>query len=619
MRKIYILLIFCLLILSIFTSCDEPNQPQAITITLDSGVLEEKATTISTVENKKVTLPSGETIWKTDKYSFSGWATTKDGEASYKAETSFSSSSDVTLFAVWKEHDLLYTLNEDANSYSVKAANTSISGSITILSIYNEKNVTAIADYAFADCKDVTSVIIPDTVTSIGLGAFFRSGITSIEIPDSVTTTGGAVFSKCSSLESVKLSANMTELKAGNINTETYSSVGSGFFLECSKLKTVENLDKITTIGERAFYKCSSFESLKLTTATTSIGKNAFYGCTSLEEATIPGLTSIEYGLFDKCKSLKTIDIPNSVTSIGMAAFSSSGLTSIDIPSGVTSIGDNAFDGCKNLKTISIPDSVVAIGSFVFNSCSSLSKITIPSGITTVALVAFGYCEGLTEITIPGTILSIDPDAFYGCSNLKSIYIDMDENNALDTKNNKWGAEGATVIWKNYYSISSDGVLERVTGAEDKFTGAVVIPSKIGGITVTAIANNGLIGCDFTSVTLPETVKSIGINGFKDCKKLTSIIVPNSVTSMGCGVFAGCEKLEAVTLSENTTVIGDNSFGGCTALESIVIPSSVETISENAFSQCTSLKTITINKAENSITGSPWGADTKITNIKWGD
>ena len=573
MRKIYILLIFCLLILSLFTSCDEPKQPQAITITLDSGVLEEKATTISTVENKEVTLPSGETIWKTDKYSFSGWATTKDGEASYKAETSFSLSSDVTLFSVWKEHDLLYTLNEDANSYSVKAANTSISGSITIPGKYNGKNVTSISDYAFADCKDVISVTIPDTVTSIGLGAFFRSGITSIEIPDSVTTTGGAVFSKCSSLESVKLSANMTELKAGNINTETYSSVGSGFFLECSKLKTVENLDKITTIGEGAFYKCSSFESLKLTTATTSIGKKAFYGCTSLEETTIPGLTSIEYGLFDKCKSLKTIDIPNSVTSIGVAAFSSSGLTSIDIPSGVTSIGENAFEGCKNLKTISIPDSVVAIGSFAFNSCSSLSKITIPGGIKTVALMAFGYCEGLTEITIPGTIASIDPDAFYGCSNLKSIYIDVDENTALDKENNKWGAEGATVIWKNYSSISSDGVLERVTVAEDKFTGTVVIPSRIGGITVTAIANNGLIGCDFTSVTL----------------------------------------------SERITSIGEKAFLGCSALESIVIPSSVETISENAFSQCTSLKTITINKAENSITGSPWGADTEITNIKWGD
>ena len=198
-----------------------------------------------------------------------------------------------------------------------------------------------------------------------------------------------------------------------------------------------------------------------------------------------------------------------------------------------------------------------------------------------MALMAFGYCEGLTEITIPGTIASIDPDAFYGCSNLKSIYIDVDENTALDKENNKWGAEGATVIWKNYYSISSDGVLERVTVAEDKFTGTVVIPSRIGGITVTAIANNGLIGCDFTSVTLSERITSIGEKAFLGCSALESIVIPSSVETISENAFSQCTSLKTIDIPEQVTSVEYRAFSGCTSLTAISIPSSVVPYREN--------------------------------------
>ena len=116
MRKIYVLLIFCLFILSVFTSCDDKTLgTELVTITLHSGFSSEKAEIIETVKDKSIILPSGDSLWTTDSYSFTGWSLSKGGDVKYKAGDKYSSSSDVTLYAIW-EADSTITYNSNGGT-----------------------------------------------------------------------------------------------------------------------------------------------------------------------------------------------------------------------------------------------------------------------------------------------------------------------------------------------------------------------------------------------------------------------------------------------------------------------------------------------------------------------
>ena len=149
------------------------------------------------------------------------------------------------------------------------------------------EGVTSIGEYAFSDCRSLTSVTIPDSVTSIGEYAFYKcKSLTSVTIPDSVTLIGGAAFYECTSLTSVTIP------------------------------------DSVTNIGADAFSHCTSLTSVTIPDSVTSIGHDAFFLCRSLTSVTIPdSVTSISSYTFGSCTSLTSVTIPDSVTSIGGDAF----------------------------------------------------------------------------------------------------------------------------------------------------------------------------------------------------------------------------------------------------------------------------------------------------------
>ncbi len=249
--------------------------------------------------------------------------------------------------------------------------------------------VKNIGDYAFYDCTGLTSVTIPNSVTSIGYRAFAYSNfLKSITIPDSVTNIGDGAFSDCTELTSITIGNSVT-------------SIGNSAFWGCERLTSITIPNSVTNIGEYAFNYCSGLTSVTIGNSVTSIGNYAFSGCV--------GLTSVT--------------IPNSVTSIGDSAFGGcSGLTSVTIGNSVTSIGSGAFSGCTELTSITIPNGVTSIGNSAFFDCTGLTRITIPNSVTNIGNSAFSSCGGLTSITIPNGVTSIGEGAFFDCWGLKKVY-----------------------------------------------------------------------------------------------------------------------------------------------------------------------------------------------------
>ena len=306
-----------------------------------------------------------------------------------------------------------------------------------------------ICDDAFADCIDLTSVTIPNSVTSIGESAFYGCrSLTSVTIPNSVTSIGDEAFGFCNSLTHPIIVNDMFVFlpmgyKGHYSIPENISIIIGGAFYKCLSLTSVTIPNSVTSIGDYAFSDCINlthpiivndmFVFLpKSYKGHYSIPENisiiiggAFDSCSSLTSVSIPNsVTSIGGRAFYGCRSLTSVTIPNSVTSIGDKAFGKcSSLTSVTIPNSVTSIGDRAFSGCDGLTSVSIPNSVTSIGDKAFGKCSSLTSVTIPNSVTSIGNFAFENCSGLTSVTIPNSVTSIGEDAFGICSSLQSIII----------------------------------------------------------------------------------------------------------------------------------------------------------------------------------------------------
>ena len=510
---------------------------------------------------------------------------------------------------------------------------------------------TEISEHAFYNCHMLTSITIPDSITSIGTSAFYGcSNITSITIPNGVTSIGGyQAFYKCSSLTSINIPDGVT-------------AIGSYAFYGCNSLTNIAIPDSVTSIGSSAFRGCSNLASINIPYGVTSIGAGMFYGCTALTNITIPdSVTSIGSSAFRGCNNITSITIPDSVTSIGDCDFREctnleeitlpfvgatkdgtsnthfgyifgassysynddyvpASLKKVTITGGMT-IPSSAFRGCTSLTSITIPDSVTSIGSGAFRDCTSLTSITIPSGVTSIGTSAFENCTSLTSVTIPDSVTSIGSWAFYKCNNLEEMILPFVGGSANAT-------ESASVLGYIFgYTVETSS--SAISGAiYQYYLGNYTyepychyyVPESLKKVTITGgteISEHAFYNCHMlTSITIPDSITSIGTSAFYGCSNITSITIPNGVTSIGgYQAFYKCSSLTSINIPDGVTAIGSYAFYGCNSLTNIAIPDSVTSIGSSAFRGCSNLASINIPYGVTSIGAGMFYGCTALTNI----
>ena len=508
-------------------------------------------------------------------------------------------------------------------------------------------SVTHIPDLLCDEMENLSSITIPNGVTTIGKTAFCTcTSLSSINIPNSVTSIGDMAFNNCSSLVSVTLGNGIT-------------SIGNNVFDNCSSLTSIKIPDQVTYIGNSAFYNCSSLTSINIPNSVMGIGAMAFEGCTSL--------TSVEWNSKNNiyCSSLENAPFYSLNKQITSFTFGDSvkyipnylcngmeNITSITIPKNVVSIGNNVFTNCSSLKSITwnaknyadfssadktpfygiksqitsfalgvdvenipaylcdgmdkissliIPNSVTTIGQNAFNGCSSLTSLDIPNNVQTIGESAFRDCSLIKSISIGKNIASIGNNAFTSCTSLESV---------------TWNAKHCADFGE-FYSDYIDGQLYQFFwGAPFSSNVSIKLGNEVEHIP----------GCLFlymenlTSITIPNSVTSIGSGAFYGCSALTSVNIPKNVKDIDFMAFAGCPLRTSITVAsdnssydsrnncnaiiekatntliagcKNTTIpndvlhIDDYAFyGGGSSFTSITIPASVETIGEFAFGEC---------------------------------
>lgn len=273
---------------------------------------------------------------------------------------------------------------------------------------------------------------------------------------------------------------------------------------------------------------------------------------------------------FSESDSIKYVEIKDGATSIGSNAFGfCTRLFNVTIPDSVTSIGDCAFDGCQDLNEITIPDNVTSIGNSAFASCMGLRSITIGKNVSEIGPYAFFLCK-FESVTIPASVMTIGEGAFADCSRLASITVEGD--------NPKYSSE--------------DGILY-----DKSKTKLIQYPSEHSG----------------NSMTIPDSVTTIGDNAFDGSDDLLSVEIPDSVKTIGGYAFSGCSSLQSVEIPDSVTAIGKFAFSQCHALTNVNIGSGVKEIGDGAFLYCESLKDIFVDNIEGNVTvGNNWNNNATV-------
>ena len=447
-------------------------------------------------------------------------------------------------------------------------------------SIVVPEGVTSIGDNAFSYMHLLKEVSLPSTLKEIGNNAFAGCiSLKEITIPEGVEAIPNSAFRGCTNLEVVHMSDNV-------------KSIGNNAFEE-DKLLKIYLPKEITRIGERAFKNCVNNKELYIPAKVKSIKKNAFLGLSKVlesikvdplnttyssgEDSNVIAITKTATILLG-CKNSK---IDKGMRNINKYAFSyCEGLTNISFPDTLKTIGANAFRNCINLSKVDL-NLVTHIEDQAFFKTSSLKEIELPNSIIKIGTYAFAG-SGLTSIKIPESVVEIAYGAFANNHSLENIYLPVNNNFTILIF---VGCDHIKHIEVNKDNLVIESMSVR-SGILSKGDNALLLgdSNTIIGDNVTRIANGAFIGNKYLeSIVVPELVKTIGSEAFKDCTSLKRVEIKGNIKSLPYAIFKGCTSLEEVILPDTIETIELQAFDRCYNLKSITLPYNLVEIREQAF------------------------------------
>ena len=496
--------------------------------------------------------------------------------------------------------------------------------------------VESIPNYAFYQCRSITSLNIAGSVKSIGSSAFEDcTGLTSIYVFDGVESIGGSSFEGCTGLSTI-------------IFPSTLSSIALNAFKNCSNLNTiVSRIQEPFAFVDNVFCTYSTATVIvpegTMTVYQLTDGWNLFDNITD-DSSQDPTKRTIHVATAGTLPNLISADEKYQIEELAltgelngtdfklirdMAGVSfyfknyqgayypetngilwSLDLSNADIVNGgegyvIADEGSPYYNKTRTispedynykytksdcistllffktkLKSIILPQNVTTIEDGAFKDCSVLTSIEIPNNATSIGWCAFEGCKALTYITIPDDVNSIEANAFQYCSGLTSITVESG-NQYYDSRNN------------------CNAIIEKSTNTLIIGCKNSIIPNS-----VTSIGSSAFRYCSgLTSITIPNSVTSISDYTFQLCSGLTSVTIPNSVMSIGSSAFEGCSGLTSITIGNSVTSIGSSTFYNCSSLTYVTIPNSVTSIGSSAFYNCSSLTSVSIPNSVISLGG----------------
>ena len=437
--------------------------------------------------------------------------------------------------------------------------------SVAIPNIVEGCLVNHIGENAFRYCTSLTSITIPDGVTSFGYAAFAECpNLTSITLPDSLTSIGDSAFSECTSLTSITIPDNSVTL------------IEEWAFNDCTSLTSITIPDSVTDIGYGAFRNCTGLTKALMGNGLTHIWDYAFQACSSLSHIVFRGnAPSVEGFIFEGTDKLKNIYYQEG----------SSGWT-------------NPWEyketiGLKQEDLVIINDPV--------------NQIVMPDFKTSFEIAVVSYSDlsyqwYKDEVAIEGAndaafVIESAQVADGGSYTVRvsNGYASADRQATLRVITERTGDPDSD------FQYTLNGRVATITGYLGTNTN-VAIPNIVEGCLVNYIGDNAFNGRDsLTKITIPDSIISIGASAFSGCKALTRIIIPDSVTSIGAAAFYECSELTSAVIGNSVLGIGESTFNGCKSMTSVTIGNSVTSIGEYAFNYCTNLTYVVIPDSVTSI------------------
>jgi len=554
-----------------------------------------------------------------------------------------------------------YNIISAVSPYSVSVSSgVSYTGDIVIPTTVSHSDtlfsVTSINTNAFNGSSSLTSISIPNSVSTIGLGAFYGcTGLRSINLDP---TNQYFIF-----IDGILYNASHSQLIycltniTGKIEIpETVTTIGSAAFNGCNGITSVSIPNSVTSVGSQSFYNCTNLATIVIGDSTNtgvkagiSIQSNAFTGCVGLTTLSLNLPIALYNSPFQNLPSLTTLFIGNSVPIIDNYIFSNlTGLTKITL--GRTNLAPTkilvypgAFNNSLNLETLninsnlhiqsysystgtvspfsyittlSIGNKVDSIGSYAFAGCTRLKSTVVPNTVKSIGQSAFAGCTNMGAISLGSSVSEIAPGVFTGCSSLLNINVDnanvtyssidgvLYSKNQLTLIQYPIGRSGDYAIPTSVKTIGTSAFLSCV-GLQ-----SVQIPQAIISIQSSAFANSGLTLVSIGDAdSISTATVSIASDAFIGCKGITKLRLNKNFTfSSGNSPFQNLSLVTEILIGNGIISIPSNSFAGCTGLRSVRLghnnstSNNTITVSASAFSGCTNFAILELNKSIN-VTG----------------